>query len=62
MSLMEKYFTTKEVAEKCRVTYLTVYYWIKTGVLTAYKLGREYKISEKDLNKFIKGRMLKVGR
>ena len=49
----EKYYSIEEVAKKLKVAYLTVYRWIQTGRLTAYKAGKQYRIKDSDLKKII---------
>lgn len=46
-------FSTKEVAEKFKVTYLTVFRWIKSGKLKAFKVGKQYRVKQEDLEAFI---------
>lgn len=46
-------FSTKEVAEKFKVTYLTVFRWIKSGKLKAFKVGKQYRVRQEDLEAFI---------
>lgn len=46
-------FTIEEVAEKLRVAYLTVYRWIKAGKLEALKAGRQYRIKQEALDRFL---------
>lgn len=46
-------FSTKEVAEKFKVTYLTVFRWIKAGKLKAFKVGKQYRVKQEDLETFI---------
>ncbi len=52
----EEYFSVKEVAEKLKVAYLTVYRWIRSGRLDAKRFGKQYRISKYDLLKFAEGR------
>lgn len=49
----EQYYTIEEVAKMLKVVYLTVYRWIKSEKLKAFKIGKQYRIKEKDLNNFI---------
>jgi len=49
----EQYYSIAEVAKTLKVAYLTVYRWIQSGKLTAYKAGKQYRIKELDLDKFI---------
>jgi len=49
----EQYYTIEEVATMLKVVYLTVYRWIQSGKLVAYKAGKQYRIKKGDLDKFI---------
>lgn len=49
----EQYYTIKEVAKLLKVAYLTVYRWIQSGKLTAYKAGKQYRIEKTDLKEFM---------
>ena len=50
---MEKvYYTCKEVAERYAVKEDTVWEWIRTGKLEAYKIGRMYRVHKDQLAKF----------
>jgi putative molybdopterin biosynthesis protein len=49
----EQYYTIEEVAKMLKVVYLTVYRWIQSDKLTAYKAGKQYRIKKSDLDKFI---------
>jgi excisionase family DNA binding protein len=49
----ERYFTVEEIAERLRVSHMTVYRWIKAGKLGAYKLGGEFRITEQDIEDFL---------
>lgn len=49
---MPTYYTCDEVAERYKVKKLTVYDWIRKGKLKAFKPGKNYLISEQQLNEF----------
>jgi excisionase family DNA binding protein len=49
-----KWFTPEEIAEVLKINKLTVYKYIKSGRFKAIKLGRHYRISEKDLDWFVR--------
>lgn len=49
---MSEYYTCDEIAAKYKVQKLTIYSWIKNKKLGALKLGREYRISQDDLDTF----------
>jgi len=50
---MEGYYTIQEIADKLKVVYLTVYRWIQSDKLIAYKAGKQYRVKGEDLNKFL---------
>jgi excisionase family DNA binding protein len=49
----ETYYTSKEVAERLKVTDRTVRRWISDGSLKVIRLGRSVRIAESDLQRFI---------
>ena len=49
---MEKMYTCAEIADEYRVTIRTVYDWIKTGRLTAIKIGKSFRVKESSLKTF----------
>jgi len=51
--------TAKEVAALLKFNTLTVYAYIRNGKLPAVKFGKNYRISEDDLNKFITSNRVK---
>lgn len=52
-TLEEKYFTIKEIAKLLKVSYITIFRWIHAGKLIAVKAGKQYRIKESQLNKFL---------
>lgn len=48
-----KFLTVEEVAKILRVSTATVYALIASGELKATQVGRQYRISEDDLNEYI---------
>jgi excisionase family DNA binding protein len=53
-SLKDEYYSIEETAKLLKVAYLTVYRWIQSNKLKAYKAGKQYRISILEINKFIK--------
>jgi len=49
----QEYYTAKELAEKLRVNIMTIYRYIKARKLRAYKIGKEFRIEEKEFQKFL---------
>jgi excisionase family DNA binding protein len=52
----ETYYTLREVAEKLKVSRRTVYRWVQAKELPAYKLGGEFRVTERDLERFLEAR------
>lgn len=53
-----KLYDLKEVAEMLGVHYNSVYRWVATDkILKGFKLTRNWKVREEDLNKFLEERM-----
>jgi excisionase family DNA binding protein len=51
--MSDTYYSIKEVAALVRVSYLTVYRWIRAEKLKSYRVGKQYRIKKSDLNKFM---------
>jgi putative molybdopterin biosynthesis protein len=57
MLVMEKpYYTVEEVAKELQIHPVTVQRYIRSGELTAYKIGKIYRIHAEDLRRFMEGR------
>ena len=52
----DRLHTIQDIADECRVSTKTVRGWIKSKELAAYKLGRQWRISDKDLKHFLRER------
>lgn len=54
---MEEYYTTQQIANMLGVkNVITIRRWIMKQWLTAIKIGKEYRITKTDLEKFLKDR------
>jgi len=49
-------YTPEEVAEILSVSEVTVLRWLREGTIPGFKAGRLWRISEQNLNDFIKRR------
>ena len=49
----ETYYSIQEVAVLLKVTYLTVYRWIRADKLKAVRAEKQYRISKSDLDLFL---------
>lgn len=52
------FLTILDLADQLQVSDKTVRRWIKSGELVAHKLGDQYRISEADLELFLRSRRL----
>ena len=50
---MQEIFTPEEIAEKLKVSRLTVHRWLRSGNLKAFKAGKVWRITRDDLEKFL---------
>jgi len=50
----QEYYSIEEVSIMLKVAYLTVYRWVQSKKLVAYKAGKQYRIKKLDLDQFIK--------
>ena len=49
----KEFYKTEELAEKLRVSVMTIYRYIKAGKLTAHKIGKEFRIDKKEFDKWL---------
>lgn len=51
--MKEEFYTAEELAEKLKVNIMTIYRYIKAGKIKAYKIGKEFRIDQKELGRFL---------
>ena len=51
---MDKLMSLQEVAEKLNLHYRTVLNWVQEGKLEAVKTGRVWRISQQEVEEFLK--------
>ena len=56
----DRLLTVGEVAGTMRVSNMTVYRLIKAGQLAAIRVGKNYRIRESDVNRYLSERSVKV--
>ena len=49
-----KYLKPNDIAERFDVTVQTVFYWLNSGKLDGFKVGRMWRMSEENEQDFIK--------
>lgn len=50
----DDFFSIEEVAKTLKVSYITVYRWIRANKLPSFKAGKQYRIKKVDLDTFLK--------
>jgi len=50
----KQFLTVKEIADILKVSFLTVYEYIKSGKLKALKLGRNYRVAIEEFQDFVR--------
>jgi excisionase family DNA binding protein len=49
----KEFYKAEELAEKLQVNIMTIYRYIKSSKLRAYKIGKDYRIDKDEFNKFL---------
>jgi excisionase family DNA binding protein len=57
MPVVDRLYTTEQVANLLQIHPLTVLKYINSGKLRAIRLGRVYRVTETSLQKFLEGEM-----
>ncbi|MDP9821654.1 helix-turn-helix domain-containing protein [Nocardioides massiliensis] len=56
-----KFLTVAEVAQVMRVSKMTVYRLVHSGELPAVRVGRSFRVTEKDVDDYLKGSFFQTG-
>lgn len=48
------FFTAQELADVLEMNVMTIYRYIKSGKLKAYKIGKEFRIDKTEFQNFLK--------
>ncbi len=54
MTQQKDFYFVEELAEKLRVSTMTIYRYIKAKKVKAYKIGKEFRIDQEEFNNFLK--------
>ena len=49
----QEFYTADQLAKKLHVNIMTIYRYIKSGRLSAYKIGKEYRIDRNEFENFM---------
>jgi excisionase family DNA binding protein len=58
----DDFLTVPEVAERLRVTTMTIYRWIEDGKLPAMQIGKQYRIRSGDVDELLESSRVGAGR
>ena len=50
----KEFYLVSELAESLRVSLMTIYRYIKAGKIKAHKIGKEFRISKDEFERFLK--------
>ena len=53
MAQEKEFYLVEELAEKIRVSNMTIYRYIKAKKIKAYKIGKDFRIDKEEFNKFL---------
>ena len=53
MTKEKEFYLVEELAEKLRVSEMTIYRYIKAKKIKAYKIGKAFRIDNAEFNKFL---------
>jgi len=53
MTNEKEFYLVEELAEKLRVSNMTICRYIKKGKVMAYKIGKEFRIDKKEFDTFL---------
>lgn len=56
----EEFYTLHEVADLLKISYMTVFRWVKAGKLEAYQIGKQYRVKQSTIDAFIEKKKVKV--
>jgi excisionase family DNA binding protein len=54
-----EWLTLQDIADELKLHIETVREWVRTKRLTAYRVGRDYRVKRADLDKFLEERRTK---
>ncbi len=60
--MSDQLLTVGEVAERLRISSMTIYRWIEEGRLPAMQIGKQYRVRAADLDEVLEGSRVGVER
>lgn len=55
LNMEEEFLTPKDIARILKVSYMSVYRWIKAGKLKAYQVEKQFRVKKTDFDAFVEG-------
>jgi len=55
----QEFYTAKELSDKLKLNVMTIYRYIKSGKLKAYKIGKEFRVERQEFEEFLQKVMIK---
>lgn len=55
----KQFYKAEDLANLLDVNIMTIYRYIKSGRLVAYKIGREFRVDKNEFNRFLKNAITK---
>lgn len=49
----QEFLTPKDIARILKVSYMTVYRWLKAGKLKAYQVEKQFRVKKDDFDQFV---------
>lgn len=49
----QEFYTAKELSDKLKLNVMTIYRYIKSGKLKAYKIGKEFRVEKQEFEDFL---------
>jgi len=54
MKKEDRFYTSEELAKNLKVNVMTIYRYIKSGKIKAYKFGKEFRVERSEFEAFLK--------
>ncbi len=51
--MKDEFYTLHEIAKLLKISYMTVFRWVKNGKLKASRIGKQYRVKKEVLEEFI---------
>jgi excisionase family DNA binding protein len=50
---MQEFYTAKEISDKLKLNVMTIYRYINSGKIKAYKIGKEFRVEKEEFEEFL---------